>query len=286
MDLIKNLLADDFPILFDGLHTTYYLRHPSLQERKKFVRLHNIEHIYYKDLSYFEKNPFKKSYYAIEALKLKSYEGILKKADRIFPISWSDNEHFGPQYLNSEVIPPFHQFNQIICDPGIGTYLLYHGDLSVNENVIAVMFLTDEVFSKVPYKCFIAGKNPPRKLFARVSGHHNITLIPDPDNDRMSELIRNAHISILPSMASNGFRIKLLSSLYAGRHCLVNKQMVYGSGLEMLCKVAGSPDEFIEKVNSLMLQSFTETMKKEREALLIKQFDNISNAEKMAGIIF
>lgn len=41
-ELLENLNSNDFPILFDGLHTTYFLKHPKLRSRKKFVRVHNI----------------------------------------------------------------------------------------------------------------------------------------------------------------------------------------------------------------------------------------------------
>jgi len=33
-NLLKNLLRNDYPIFFDGLHTTKYLDHPALAERK------------------------------------------------------------------------------------------------------------------------------------------------------------------------------------------------------------------------------------------------------------
>ena len=44
-DLLNNLQKDQAPILFEGLHCTYYLAHPSLQNRVKIVRTHNIEHL-------------------------------------------------------------------------------------------------------------------------------------------------------------------------------------------------------------------------------------------------
>jgi hypothetical protein len=48
--LLKNLLNDQFPILFEGLHTTYFLDHKLLKSRLKIVRAHNIEHEYYEGL--------------------------------------------------------------------------------------------------------------------------------------------------------------------------------------------------------------------------------------------
>ncbi len=31
-DLLRNLLTDNHPIIFEGLHTTYWLGHPALEE--------------------------------------------------------------------------------------------------------------------------------------------------------------------------------------------------------------------------------------------------------------
>ncbi|MFY7861647.1 MAG: hypothetical protein ACOVP5_05420 [Chitinophagales bacterium] len=35
-DLLDNLLLDDAPIIFEGLHTCFYLSHPSIKERNKW----------------------------------------------------------------------------------------------------------------------------------------------------------------------------------------------------------------------------------------------------------
>lgn len=58
--LIKNLLKDKHPILFEGLHCCYHLNDERLQGRLKIVRTHNIEHDYYKNLEKVEKSIFKK----------------------------------------------------------------------------------------------------------------------------------------------------------------------------------------------------------------------------------
>ena len=48
--LMRNLLLDDYPILFEGLHTTAYLGRPELKDRTMVVRAHNVEHNYYRAL--------------------------------------------------------------------------------------------------------------------------------------------------------------------------------------------------------------------------------------------
>ena len=69
-ELLKTLCRDDFPILFEGLHSCYYLSHPSLKNRIKIYRESNIEHHYYFHLSKVEKNFFKKIYFIFSGIKL------------------------------------------------------------------------------------------------------------------------------------------------------------------------------------------------------------------------
>ena len=47
IDLLNHLLADEAPILFDGLHTCHFLADPQLVSRRKIVRMHNVEWAYY-----------------------------------------------------------------------------------------------------------------------------------------------------------------------------------------------------------------------------------------------
>lgn len=49
--LLDDLLSDNAPILFEGLHCCAFLSDKRLKDRIKLVRTHNIEHEYYKELS-------------------------------------------------------------------------------------------------------------------------------------------------------------------------------------------------------------------------------------------
>lgn len=48
--LLDDLLSDNAPILFEGLHCCAFLSDKRLKDRVKLVRMHNIEHEYYKEL--------------------------------------------------------------------------------------------------------------------------------------------------------------------------------------------------------------------------------------------
>ena len=78
-ELLKNLLENDYPILFDGLHTCYYINHPQLQGRMKIYRESNIEHDYYRHLAKAETNLIKKYFFLVEAWRFERYQEILKQ---------------------------------------------------------------------------------------------------------------------------------------------------------------------------------------------------------------
>jgi hypothetical protein len=284
--LLDNLSKNDYPILFDGLHSTNYINHPALSNRKILVRVHNIEHKYYRTLAKYEPNLIKKLYFLIESLKLKLYEKVLGKLNCILAISDNDQEYFNKKYHNSVFLAPSHPFDQTESLGGFGKYIIFHGDLSVNENVAITESLILNVFSKVPYLCIVAGKNPPGQLLSVASRYSNIQVVSNPDNKEMTRLILNAHIHLLPALASNGFKLKLLISLYAGRHCLVNSIVGENNSLSCLCHVANSNEEIVEKIHLLMRERFTEEMIVVRNKLLMENFCNLTNAKKLIDFIF
>lgn len=284
--LLDSLIKNDYPILFDGLHSTFYLNHPAFPNRKKLVRLHNIEHKYYQTLADYEPQLLKKVYFLLESAKLKRYEKLLIKADYILPISERDQEYFSSKYHNSFFLAPFHPFYESRSLPGIGEYVMYHGDLSVNENSAISDSLISNVFSKIPYKCVIAGKDPPEFIKLHASHYANITVVSNPDNDQMIKLIVNAQIHLLPALATNGFKLKLLMALYAGRHCLVNSVVEETSSIKNLCHVANSNAEIVDKVHLLMKERFTDEMILERQRVLSENFDIRNNAKKLIELVY
>jgi hypothetical protein len=284
--LLDNLNKNDYPILFDGLHTTYYISHPAITNRMKLVRLHNIEHIYYSTLAFIEKKFLKKRYFLYEAAKLKNYEKVLSFADYTLPISESENEYFKSRYHNSVLLAPSHPFEGLKSLAGTGEYIIYHGDLSVNENSVIAGSLISNVFSKIPYQCVIAGKDPPEFIKSNASRYINITVVPNPDNGQMMKLIANAQIHLLPVLAANGFKFKLLMALYAGRHCIVSSNITENPSIKNLCHIANSYAEMVNKINILFKEPFTIEMIKERQKFLSENFDNQNNAKKLIELIF
>lgn len=284
-NLLNKILGDDSPVIFEGIHTTFYAGHPGLLNRTQILRAHNIEHEYYKGLSRAEKNISKKTFYLTEAFKLERYEKTLPQDLIIAAISETDAGYFRKSFSRVIHLPPFHPNEKLNCQSGIGNYILFHGDLSVPENVASVVYLIKNIFSRISYKVIIAGKNPHPDLEKFINQHSNIRLEKDPYEAQMNELIRDAQINILHTFQASGFKLKLLSALFNGRHCLVNTQIIYGTGLDDLCYVIKNPQEAINLIPRLMEISLGIEELDQRRTLLSEKYSNLKNARILLDII-
>lgn len=282
--MIENLNKNDFPILFEGLHCCYYLNHETLKDRIKIVRTHNIEHDYYKNLEMVEDSFFKKYFFRLESERLKKFENNLKHAAVVAAISPNDYKYFQKHYKNAIYLPAFHPNTEVNINTGKGKYLLYHGNLGVGENDEAAMFLVKNVFSELPYPVTIAGNNPSLALKTEVEKYPNILLSDKVKSNQILSLIKNAQINVLPTFQSTGIKLKLINSLFIGRHCVVNDKMVKNTGLEGLCVKANKPADFIKAINKLWGKEFTEKDIAERESILTEQFTNTENVKILTGI--
>lgn len=279
--LIANLLKDNHPILFEGLHSTYYLNDEGLKGRKLFVRMHNIEYDYYNRLSQSEKKIVQKIYLKQEAKKLKKYESVISKATAILAISESDRINLIKKYSNTILLPAFHAYENINSSTGVGKYALYHGNLSVAENNDAALFLVNQVFNDLKIPLIISGSNPSEELKREIQKHDNIQLKENVSTIEIEDLIKNAQVNVLPTFQPTGIKLKLLSALYNGRFCIVNPEMVENKGLEQLCIISKDATSWKKNIVDVFSKEFTSTEIEKRNKILKSSFDNLSNAEKL-----
>lgn len=276
--LLENLVRDNYPIFFEGLHCTYLLKHPCLNNRLKIVRMHNIEHIYYKNLARVETNFFVKLYFDLESKRLKNYEKILAHAGAIAAISPSDHKILNIRYNNSFYLPVFHPNKKVISLTGQGKYILYHGNLGVAENNEAAMFLVEKIFNDLKLPLVIAGSNPSRALIRAINKNKYISLRSEVSVDEICDLVKNAQINLMPTFQDTGIKLKLLNSLFQGRFCIANTKMVRDTGLEDLCKIADKANDMKCLVNEYFQKNFEPSEIQKREDVLLRNFDNIQSA--------
>ncbi|NLE34073.1 MAG: glycosyltransferase family 4 protein [Bacteroidales bacterium] len=279
--LLKNLLEDSHPIIFEGLHTTHFLDNPALADRIKMVRTHNIEHVYYRNLALNETNFFRKYYFNSEARKLERYESKLANATRLLSISPGDTEYFSSRYGNAVFVGPFHPGDGCCSTPGMGEYVLMHGDFSTAENNIAAIRILSEVAPQWKYKTILAGKRPSAELIKTASALRHARLVPNPSMNQMKELIANAQVCLLNASQPTGMKLKLINALCLGRHVIASPEVVSGTSLESLCNIAQSTEEWISLTKRLMKEEFTEEMRQERTRRLHLVADNSVNAKRI-----
>jgi len=285
--LIDNLLKNDCPILFEGLHTCYYLNDKRLKRRFKIFRECNIEHDYYRAIGKAEKNILKKLFYLIEAKRFEWFQKNAVHAELMIAVSMADRDYLQRMFPHNRVefMPCFHGNTQITATAGQSDFMLYHGKLSVKENEKAAIHLINNVFCKLPYPCIIAGMDPPPVLLKAAALHPNITVEANPTVERIQALIHEAQINVLVTFQDTGLKLKLLNSLFAGRHTVVNSLMLAGSGLEPLCSVAETPGEMIRTCNQLMLTPFSTDALRERTNRLFPIFSDKHQAQRLIAMI-
>lgn len=284
-ELLNNLLKDKHPILFEGVHSTAFINHSLLKDRKKFVRMANIESNYYKGLLKASTNWMYKLYYAMEAMKLSNYEKRLQSAEKLIAISKLEYRILGVYYGEQVAyIPPFHPFEKIELKE-IDNYILYHGNLKVEENDLAAHYLVENIFSKLRHQCIIAGKSPSEKLKKLIAIYDNISLVESPDNDEMQNLVQRAKVNVLFTEQSTGLKLKLLNVLFNGHAVIVNRAITEGTLLNDVVVETNDDDEMIFQIDKAMLDHIN-TDYETRQNALSELYDNSLNAEKLSQLIF
>ena len=285
-ELLKNLLANDLPIIMEGMHSTFLIGNKFLEERCIIYRESNIEHEYYSYLSKAEKSLFKKLYFIMESFRLKRYEKVMNLASQIWAVSKEDKKALEDRLGHKKVyfLPSFKGFDDVKGLEGRGDYVLYHANLSVPENDKAAHYLIDNVFSKINTSAIIAGLKPNNALKKKISNFENISLLSDLEEDEMNRLIRDAHIHVLHTSQASGLKLKLLNVLFNGRHCLANDLMLHGSGLDHLCEIANTPTDYIKMIENLMKKDFGSDDVAKREKILVDYTDK-QNANRAKSFL-
>ena len=273
--LLDRLLENDFPILFEGVHTTQPLLSPGLSGRLVLLRSHNVEHEYYRQLARRETGLSKKLYFYKEAFSLKRYLKRLPKGMLVGAISPADAAYFRERFEATFWLPPFHSNASVRAVPGKGTYALYHGNLSVSENYEVANRLIDE-FAGKSIELVVAGKDPLPTMIERINSLTNVRLIPNPSLYAMHELLQDAHVVLLPTNQATGIKLKLLESLHRGRFCLANRKMIERTGLEEL--VVSAEENFYALTERYFSTPFTQREIERRAKLIASHYDNEANA--------
>lgn len=282
--LIQNLLQDDYPILFEGLHCCYFLSDERLKERIKLVRLHNIEHEYYAGLAAINSG-WRKKFYSREALKLKQYENVLRSANHLLAIKESEADHFRQYGESVHVLPascpPLKQSEKHETQ----RFCLFHGNLSIAENRDAVYWLQRNVFAKLTEVRFVVAGKKPSKELQLFCATNQIELHSNPDELSLESLLNQARVHVFYSDQKSGVKLKLLRALTSNGHVIVNYKMIDGSLLGSQCNLALIPADFKDFVEEKIQVELNEIEYNSRQAFLTEHFDTQRNCELIIRLL-
>lgn len=287
-ELLAHLLADDAPILFEGLVDCFYLNHPALANRKKFFRECNVEHDYYRALGKATSNLWQKVYFHIEAYRLQRFESVLQSANGILALAHQDEQYFKQTFPNipTYYLPCFHENQQVQSALGNGDFILYHGNLSVAENNRAALYIAKKVAPLIPHiPITIAGKNASQHLQQVCSRQTNIRLVNSPSQEQMRQLIATAHIHLMITFQGTGVKLKLINALYQGRFIIANDLMLAGTSLASACVAGDTPQKIARQCQELMEVPFTAEDIEKRKKILAP-WDIHTLSQQLISILF
>lgn len=276
-ELLKNLIRNPSPILFEGLHTCAYLHRKELKAHFKMVRTHNVEHDYYKGLSKSSSNLLKKRYFKSEANKLRRFEPQLSHADLILALTRKDATHF-QKYGETRWIPPFGKLFPKV--EKIDDYVLFHGNLAVAENYEAAKLLVENVFAHIDSKVIVAGKSPRPSLVSAIEKVDKIQLIANPSQQEMERLVIQARCHVLYTQQNTGIKLKLVHAVQTVGHIVMNEDMLFDNKFSCEVELAHNWEEMIAAIKKCM-QSDSPKSRDGLRAL----FDNKKNAMQILNAI-
>ena len=285
--LLQRLLQDDYPILFEGLHTCFLIFNEQLKNRKRIFRESNIEHEYYRGLMLHENSFWKKFYFDWEAKRLEAFEKFIAHADEILTVSEKDAAYFKNKFPNNNItnITSFHENDLVATHLGRGEFILYHGNLAVQENIEAAKFIITQVAPQSDYNFKIAGLHPHNDLFTLAKGIKNVEIIANPDEENMQRLMDAAHIHLLYTSQQTGLKLKLINALHQGRFVLCNENILHGTNATSECVIANTANDFVNKIDELMHRNLMLDDLEHRKIFLQTNFNNAKNIQQLIKII-
>lgn len=283
-ELLINLNKVDAPILFESIKSTYLVHKELLPNHRLFLRLHNIEHDYFLGLATSEKNPFKKYLYHSEGLKFASYEKVIKKFEKVFTLSYFEHEYTRQRFGNSVYIPVFHGNQNVIPRSKLGKFAFYHGDLRMSDNLRAVKTLIN-VFKRIPdMKLIIASSNGENFVQRNSKSATNIKFVKLESHQQLLDLLAEAHLNVMLSYQKSGTKLKLMTSLFNSRHCIINDNISDDPTVKQLCDIVEGEDELIAKIKLLKNRDYTDVSR--RKDILETYLNDSNNAQLLIDQIF
>lgn len=253
-ELLKRLLADDHPVLLEGQHCTFWIDELIKKHRKVAVRMHNIEWQYYRDLAQDAKTTSERLFFRLESRKLKKHELKLKDIP-LLCISKSDLEYYQNKGFQTVYLPVTINADLVLTPMESEPFGLYHGNLSVPENVEAVhKLIRENQREKIDLPIVIAGKNPSAGLQKKIETQ-GWKCIANPNDSELNDLMRSCSVHLMIGFKSSGIKLKVIRALLTGKPCIATKEMTGTGSLENHCEIWDPALPLAEKIKQVLAEN-------------------------------
>jgi len=286
--LLERLNQNDFPIIFHGIESTYFLSRGHFHNRKIIIRLQTWKHLKYKKLFHTHPIGLHKIKYKLKELRYKKFEHVLssKYTCAIIPSANESIITSCTNDLSNETLPHFIGMSTPMGIEGNGHYCLFHGDFSNKSTQVTAQWLLNEVFNQVELPFVVVAKNPSVEIENLAHEKMHTCIVANPSDKELVELIKKAHIHILPINELSEEKNDLILSSQLGRHILINRERPANKGLQSICHIARTATEFKQKITALFDLPFTNTDIEKRERVTREEFDDKKNASKLLKLLY
>ncbi|WP_300660302.1 glycosyltransferase [Fluviicola sp.] len=249
-ELLSRLLADNAPILLEGQHNTFWASELLKHQRSFAIRMHNVEWQYYDDLAKSAKTYSERLFFGMEARKLKRQELTLKKIP-VLCISESDQNYYNNLGFHAVYLPvTIHP--DLVLEPVEGKrFALFHGNLSVAENIEAIhALLAENKRKRLEIPVVIAGKNPDKQLLSKIQ-NEGWECIANPSDSGLDDLLRSCSVHLLIGFKTAGIKLKVIRALLSGKPCIATEEMLGNPTFEKYCELWNPSLPLAEKLEEI-----------------------------------
>ncbi|MNJ83289.1 hypothetical protein D3C87_07050 [compost metagenome] len=263
-ELLGRILSDSAPILLEGQHNTFWAGELQKHKRSFAIRMHNIEWQYYADLAKSSKTYSERLFFGMEARKLKRQELTLKKIP-VLCISESDRQYYDQLGFHAVYLPVTID-SDLVLEPVEGErFALFHGNLSVAENLEAIQrLITENRQNPLGIPVVIAGKNPGKQLVSKIE-NEGWKCIANPSDSEMNDLLRSCSVHLLIGFKSAGIKLKVIRALLSGKPCIATEEMLGNQTFEKYCELWNPTFPLAEKIEHLPIPDEQEIRKRVNE---------------------
>jgi len=256
-------LSEQYDVTWlEGEYVEPVLNNPTLKSRRIFMRLHNDEYAYFRQLSSSTRNPLKWLYYKTEAQKFRGFSRRLyQKTDKLFFISIDELNNFtnqDPDLKAKSVLLPAPLSKNRFDPPRLGQYVLFVGSLFMPNNQEAILWYLQQVHPHIThrsYRLIIAGNSRGESLswlHKAVTTHRNVQIFDSPPD--LDPLYAKSCIFINPMRLGAGVKLKTLEAIQNGLALVSTTKGAEGTGLEAgrHFLLADEPRDFASAIEKLL----------------------------------